>query len=125
MRYLFVAIMIILLPLRGWAGQSMAVDMAAQQLVMAIAVATSAETAPMPPDCPMLAGSGAEMEHTDTAAADLHCDNCNTCQLCLTLGSLTHAPLPAQAFVPFYKPQTLSIQFLSADTAPGHKPPIS
>ena len=35
MRYLLIALMIVLLPLRGWAGNAMAVDMAAQQVFMA------------------------------------------------------------------------------------------
>ena len=63
MRRLLLILMIALLPLRGWAGEMMAVSMAVQQLSVAVAdqksVAKAVEqagspTGAMPADCPML-----------------------------------------------------------------------
>lgn len=124
MRYLFVIIMIALLPLRGWAGHVMAVDMAAQQIRAAQkATATQAEKeniAAMPADCPMLTqAAGAE----NPADSNAHC-SCDTCELCLALASVKDTGLLAATFTPHTAPQAASAGFSSADRATGLKPPI-
>ncbi|MCZ8256917.1 MAG: hypothetical protein O9327_14785, partial [Polaromonas sp.] len=65
MRVLLLALMIALLPLRGWVGNAMAVDMAAQQVAMApqaaLVAEAGAEASAMPDDCPMF-GKASEKE---------------------------------------------------------------
>lgn len=124
MRYLFVALMIALLPLRGWAGHVMAVDMAGQQIkATQKAVAPQAETdaiAVMPADCPMLAQAGADNQ----AVSHANC-SCDTCELCLALASVKDPGFFQATFTPHTIPQPGSAGFSNADRAPGLKPPIS
>ncbi len=130
MRHLMLALMIVLLPLRGWAGQTMALDMAAQQVMTAsVGSATHhavADTA-MPPDCAMVTQGSASLETdtTDVSASGQHCDSCNSCQLCLTWAAVSHAVTPGPAFLPWAKSLAPVTRFLSANIAPDQKPPIS
>ncbi|MBC7608673.1 MAG: hypothetical protein H7228_03710 [Polaromonas sp.] len=124
MRYLFVIIMIALLPLRGWAGHVMAVDMAGQQIAVAQkAVATHASKdsiVAMPADCLMLAQVGADK---DSVTSNAHC-NCDSCELCLALASVKDTGFLAATFTPHTAPQASSAGFSSADRATSLKPPI-
>ncbi len=124
MRYLFVIIMIALLPLRGWAGHVMAVDMAGQQIAAAQqAVTNLAEKnsgTAMPADCPMLDQADAD----DSAGSNANC-SCDTCELCLALVSVKDTGLLAFTFTPYTTPQAASAGFSSADRATRLKPPIS
>ena len=122
MRYLLIALMIVLLPLRGWAGNAMAVDMATQQVLMA--QASAASTAAMPADCPMHLQTVADKAE-QASPASAHCHSCDTCQLCLALASWTHAAWPADAMNRPGAPLLAGNCFRSADTAAGFKPPIS
>ena len=128
MRYLFIALMIVLLPLRGWAGNAMAVDMAAQQVSMAqTSVArTAAMTAAsaMPADCPM------HMQALDDKAdqdgtTKLYCHSCDTCELCLALASWTHTAWAAGAMSRPAAPLLMANDFRSAAATASFKPPIS
>ena len=132
MRYLLIALMIVLLPLRGWAGNAMAVDMAGQQVLMAQASATS--TAVMPADCPMhlpavnekaVDGKLAEGDPDQTSTAGAHCHSCDTCQLCLALASWAHTTWTAGTVSPPTAPLLAGRDFHSADPAASFKPPIS
>lgn len=123
MRYLLIALMIVLLPARGWVGHAMAMDMAAQQVVMA-QTAVSAELAAMPEDCPMHAEAAGLMDKP-AETASTHCNSCDTCELCLALASFSWIDVPAQAFAPQAGPATHGSRFSSADNVPGIKPPIS
>lgn len=128
MRHLLIALMIVLLPLRGWAGSAMAVDMAAQQVLMAQASAAGtaamvAESA-MPADCPMHLQTVADNAE-QTTPASAHCHSCDTCQLCLALASWTHTAWPAGAMNRPGAPLLAGNYFRSADTAASFKPPIS
>lgn len=130
MRHLFLIVMIALLPVRGWAVDSMAVSMAARQLNAIESVTTEAintgvkgqfdsETqATMPTDCPM------QVQAADKAGAGV-CHGCNTCQLCMAV--VTGYPMtPVGATsLPQATPAIGSISFSSAEPAPGFKPPIS
>ncbi|MFI5444870.1 hypothetical protein [Polaromonas sp. UC242_47] len=123
MRYLLIALMIVLLPARGWVGHAMAMDMAEQQVIMAQS-AVSAELNAMPEDCPMFAQAGDMMDKpAETAGA--HCNSCDTCELCLALASFSWNDVPAQAFAPQAGPLAHGSRFSSADSGPGIKPPIS
>jgi hypothetical protein len=126
MRVLLFALMIALLPVRGWVGNAMAVDMAARQVVQAqqgIPNAESgAEASAMQEDCPM----HAQASEVKTPTADgAHCNACNTCELCLALASFTWPGLQAAGFTPHAEPLAGGSHFASADRASGFKPPIS
>ncbi|MES2941753.1 MAG: hypothetical protein V4772_02660 [Pseudomonadota bacterium] len=125
MRYLIVIIMIALLPLRGWAGHVMAVDMASLQVAAAKKAAASQAAndiiAAMPADCPMLAQAGADEEPATSSA---HC-SCDTCELCLALASVKDSGFFQAVFTPHTAPRAANTGFSSADRSAGLKPPIS
>jgi hypothetical protein len=130
MRHLLLALMIALLPVRGWVGNAMAVDMASQQVVMAQSMAQdaamNAESA-MPADCPMHAQAAAD-ESSDAnqkTGAGTHCNGCNTCELCLALASFTWADPPTSPFTPHAAPLSQGTRFSSADSVSSLKPPSS
>lgn len=118
MRFLLIALMIVLLPLRGWAGNAMTIEMATQQVFKAQASAVA-----MPADCPLqaqaLAGNAAETNPTS-----MQCHSCDTCQLCLALASSTHTAWSADSIDPPGAPLLVSNAYRSAHTAAGYKPPI-
>jgi hypothetical protein len=115
---LFVLLMILVLPLRGWAGDVMGVQMAASGLP------TSAVAA-MPADCAMhsmhvLAGGD------DTAAAHAAgTDACASCDLCLPMAELASLRFDVLAFGAHAAPPAHGVAFFSASPARALKPPIS
>ncbi len=120
MRHVFLVLLIALLPVRGWVGNAMALDMAAQQ-----AVAVSAASA-MPADCPMHAAMAEQNgDNSPQDSAGAHCSDCDTCQLCLALASFTWTDRPAGAGSRHAGPLDSGLRFSSADSASGLKPPIS
>ena len=142
MRRLFLILMIALLPVRGWVGDVMAVEMsmvmAAQNEIATESVASyahstgargqfdSENTAPAYAECPGHAGAApADMVATADNATNGHCNTCGVCQICHTVAlATTVAQYPADP-----KPDALpfigSTRFASAVTALGQKPPIS
>lgn len=124
MRYLFVILMIALLPLRGWAGHVMAVDMAAQQITAAQHAATAQAqndaASRMPADCPMLSQS----DDDGAGKSSAQC-NCDTCELCVALASAKEAGFFEATFTRRSAPQVANAGFSSADHSTGLKPPIS
>ena len=141
MRHLLVALMIALLPVRGWMGNAMAIDMAAgmamQQHVMAQtsnggatpvsgSSAASMTTAAMPEDCPMGAqnqdGKSVEGEQAGETAASC---NCNSCELCLALATYTFPTMATATFTPHAEPPSHGTRFSSAERVFSLKPPIS
>lgn len=130
MRYLLLALMIALLPVRGWVGNAMAIGMASQQVAMAQASSVDAATNPdlaMPADCPMHAQAVSDQaaDTDQTAAAGLHCNGCDTCQLCLALASLTWTRVAANPPIPDAAPLANASRFSDADSVASLKPPIS
>lgn len=112
-------LMIALLPLRGWAVEHMAVQMAAGSLAAAVG---EVQAAAMPADCPMmeLAFLPGERDQSDALGAK----SCPTCQLCM---GLAVEVLPAAAVVfmpPATRPGVETASFASADLVQPHKPPI-
>lgn len=137
MRLLLVALMIALLPTRGWLGDAMAVDMAMQQIVMTQSSASGktllfgrdaalATSAAMPEDCPMSAqhqgGKSVEDGQADETLASC---NCNSCELCLALASLAFPTMATAAFTPHAEPLSHGNRFSSAERVFSLKPPIS
>jgi hypothetical protein len=120
-RYLLLALIITLLPLRGWVGNAMAVDMASQQ---AQARADVQGSPAMPEDCPMHAQAGAEAAG-DPLAAAAHCTDCDTCELCLALASFVWPTVALASFPPHAGPPSAGHPFSSAESIARLKPPIS
>ena len=81
-RFLTIAVMLVLLPLRGWKGDVMAVNMAANAVVQAN-MGSMTSQATMSADCAV---------HTQPSIDDepvTHCDKCDTCKLCPAVANLT------------------------------------
>ena len=142
MRHLILAVMIVLLPLRGWVGDAMATGMAssswklgteqhqtATKLVADHAHSAGAADHIDPPtvqqvsaaanaDCFSHSGAG-------EASADAHCSTCTVCQVCHTVA--LSPPFIGQSPVlnPIAPPHSPVAIFASADPAHGQKPPIS
>ena len=137
MRLLLVAFMIALLPIRGWMGDAMAVDMAMQQVVMTQnsasgkslgsgADAALATSAAMPEDCPMSAQhEGGKSVGDDQADETVASCNCNSCELCLALASLIFPTMATAAFTPQGEPPSHGTRFSNAERVFNLKPPIS
>lgn len=126
MRVFLLALMIALLPVRGWVGNAMAVDMAAQSAAT-VQAASLNPLANMPEDCPMHAQQSGTADTADQQGgpATAQCKGCDTCQLCLALAAITWINLPDSPFVPNATLQDSGNRFSSADRLPGVKPPIS
>ena len=124
MRHLLLILMIALLPLRGWASESMAVSMAMQQLV--VAQNQAAGDTGMPADCPLF-GKASEKSATEANSGSISplCNGCTTCQLCMALVTSYPPMLGAAIELPHAQRLTISASFASAERAPGFKPPIS
>ena len=142
MRHIVLALMIALLPLRGWAGDVMATQMAASAIsIEAVVIKTAAvnalemgeqgsfahqkqnfESSNAPSDCHEQLGV-----HSDTvnASNSEHCATCPACQVCHTVAL---SPPSLNVTISFTSPQagpTSASTFTSADTALGQKPPIA
>ncbi|NTV85214.1 MAG: hypothetical protein HGA21_00555 [Burkholderiaceae bacterium] len=140
MRQLILALMIILLPLRGWMGDVMAMD-AAMETQVAIhsfadggqpapgSVPSAASSGPVslaggPVHCPDHASAPDKGTNPDGDAA-AHGQACTVCQVCHTVAISADAVLLAALPLPVLAPATSFHRFTSALPAPGLKPPIS
>ena len=140
-RHLLLALMIALLPVRGWMGNAMAIDMAVnmtlQQALMTQGSTENATpasggnavlqaSAAMPEDCPMSAqnqdGKFVEGEQAGETAASC---NCNSCELCLALATFTFPTMATATFTPHAEPPSHGTRFSSAERVFSLKPPIS
>ena len=137
MRYFVLAIMIFLLPLRGWAGDVMATQMAGSALAIEKGASRAHETgakasfhqekqainiSPVVPDC-----HEQVVSHSDTANAPTndHCNTCAACQSCHTVALSHTSPEIATSFNRPQVRQVIASRFTSADAALGQKPPIT
>ena len=146
-RFLFLALLLVLLPLRGWAGNVMAINMAAGMATAAAATAerhaqadNAASQSAMPADCPMhtqiLAAGASGDSRTDLtneaaarAGADASdqaafCTSCDTCELCLAVANPAVATLALSQIAKRSAPMACSTSFTSAASASNLKPPI-
>ena len=142
MRHLILALMIALLPLRGWTGDVMATQMAVSAVsieVVAIEAGASnaheiGEAASFIHQKQMFESSNVMFvcheqlgSHSDTANASdsEHCTTCPACQVCHTVAL---SPPSLDVNISFASPQlgqTSASIFTSADAALGQKPPIA
>ena len=142
MRHLVLALMIALLPLRGWAGDVMATQMAVSAIAIeSIAIEAGAsdaheiggkasfihqkqmfESSNVTSDCHEQLGSHPNTANTTNSE---HCATCPACQVCHTVAL---SPPSLDVTISFASPQlgqsSASI-FTSADAALGQKPPIA
>jgi hypothetical protein len=125
MRTLFLALMIALLPLRGWVGDVMAVELAQQSMAgahqamsaMADCHEGHAGHAPMAQAAPQAQPDG---EHT---TAD--CSTCTVCQICHSVALASVLPQLPGTTLPMAAPRASQPQYASAERVQGDKPPIS
>jgi hypothetical protein len=150
MHRLFLILMIALLPLRGWVGDVMAVEMTSKTLVateyvanynyqtLATGHSSNEKAAQTHAECPGhaglpvgpatdLIGAAVPAEAAENAndAANEHCNTCGTCQICHSVALASSPAWMPPSFTPLALPSGSSIQFASALTALSQKPPIS
>ena len=135
MRLLILALMIVLLPLRGWAGDVMAVEMSSHSIAITSGAASAHKMAAATsfdhqntavPDCHGAARSQAGVDQTATGAADEgHSANCQACQACHALALSPPATAVAGFLSLTQLLPTRVAAFTSAAAALGQKPPIS
>jgi hypothetical protein len=120
MRRLLVLFMIVLLPLRGWAGDLMSVQMA-----MSNSVSASMDAA-MSPGCPMHSEASQDDSGPDADGSQSQggMKNCVSCGLCVPIAELAHVRFDDVAFAGHAQPVIGAAQFVSASLAPTVKPPI-
>ena len=124
MRILILAFAILLLPLRGWLGDAMAID----------AMHAPAAAVQAVPDNGHAMHDMAGMSHDAHAAHDVHgtqqvdpdCQStCADCQLCHSVAMTVWPALATVMEAPRAAPTFSTTAFASAEPAPGFKPPIS
>ncbi|SFC49117.1 hypothetical protein SAMN05216344_11949 [Polaromonas sp. OV174] len=136
---LMIALMIALLPLRGWVGDAMAMEMALTQLQSPqhamSSMASPAHEVGMDAHA-MQQASAAEAPHAMTLAHDCagddashaasaHCESCSVCQTCHTVALSPAVADASRVFSAPTMPRLAAAPFASADAALSHKPPIS
>ncbi|MEO5795280.1 MAG: DUF2946 family protein [Rhodoferax sp.] len=132
MRRFFLILMIALLPLRGWVGEAMAMEMLAQQSNAIQNIASSAEDTSasshfyveMQADHAPCPGHAESAEHA-TDGSTSHCGTCPLCQMCHTVAAPAPWALPSPLWLGHAQPATGHARFASAPAAFALKPPIS
>lgn len=140
MRHIFVILMIALLPLRSWAGDLMAVDMATQHINAISFIANSAyevgttgtfdknQAADPGSECPghvATASSPISVVNAADTTADGHCSTCGVCQICHVVALAPTTVRLAPTFISSTVAPFGGTRFTSALSALGLKPPIS
>ena len=127
---------ILLLPLRGWLGDAMALDAAHASVQATAAVPMQHVMHDMHGMQGMQGADGAdeasEAEATVSAAPGSHPANaahdcqsaCTDCQLCHSIAVAVWPEVPMLDAAPRETPASLSVAYVSAEPAPGFKPPI-
>jgi hypothetical protein len=118
---LLVILLVMLIPLRGWSAERMVIQMAYSQTVAEVADAQMSMDG-MPADCPMLAQAESKSDKSTSPAKGFV--GCQTCQLCMTLGSFSFPQIQISAHRTEVRPDFSRARFSSADLALQVKPPI-
>jgi hypothetical protein len=119
---LLVILLVMLLPLRGWSAERMAIQMTQSQAIVEVAGA-QVSVAAMPADCPMLAQPASSETEESPSPSKSHA-GCQTCQLCMTLAAPSVPPIHLLAYERQAHPASASASFISADLPRQVKPPI-
>ncbi len=140
MRTLLLALMIALLPIRGWLGDAMAVEMVRHSLpTVASLVSETSSSGAMAAEahCHGAMGADSSMDamadptgshdsSNDNGADHQGCGTCTACQVCHTVALGGMPPLIDTVHsAPQAPPAAHATRFASAEPAPGLKPPIS
>lgn len=140
MRVFVLALAILLLPLRGWIGDAMALGVGQQQLHRQHAqLALEADVHATHGGSSAVADHAARhdaahdhmsQDHAAHEAAPQQAPNdcqstCGNCQLCHTVAMTLPPELPMLTGAPRLAPACRPSAFASAELAPGVKPPIS
>jgi len=126
MRLFVVLLLVALTAVRSWAGDVMAIQMAAPAPMAAVV----AQAAPHE-DCagahthPAASDHQTPMQPAATSNTQDHCVNCATCQACFTVALVAPAIFGTQPAPSHAIPQTPVARYTSAVLALGQKPPIS
>lgn len=120
-RIVLLFLLIALTPLRSWAGDAMAIQMARQSAVLNVALVGYEDTAHT--DCHEQATGIADTPQATPVQE--HCATCASCQACSTMALAFPVMQSAVQALPYSLPQALRVHFTSAVIAQGHKPPIS
>jgi hypothetical protein len=118
---LLIILLVMLLPLRGWSAERMAVQMAPSLAIVEVAEVVISMDG-MPIDCPMLGQSVSK--DGKSSSSSLGKSSCQTCELCMALASLTLPQNHLLTYVRQAHPMPTSSSFISADLAPQVEPPI-
>jgi hypothetical protein len=130
MRVLIIVLLLVLTPLRGWAADSMAVQMATQGM----GEHTEAQASEANVADPSIHCAGMADHHADALAADGDedvaqggepCNNCAACQVCATVALITPSLVSTASPQVHHLPWAALPTFSSAELAPSQKPPIS
>jgi hypothetical protein len=114
--------LILLLPLRGWAVDGMALHLGFAGSEVTVEALQRSSLA-MPDDCPMLSHDTHSQTSPSSAANDHN--GCQLCELCMPLAALESQNTIVVASHPNAVPATPAPTFASAETARLSKPPIS
>jgi hypothetical protein len=117
---LLVILLVMLLPLRGWSAERMAIQMTQSQAIVEV-IGDRVSMAGMPADCPMIAQTSSEAEKSPTVSKS-H-SGCLTCQLCMSLASPDTSSPHLMAHERQAPPVSISVSFISADLTRQGKPP--
>ena len=146
MRHLLLILMIALLPMRGWVGDVMAMEMAmaAQKLVTIELIANNVystratgqfkgenrsaaqgECAEHAANAAIHSPSVADRASSADDATSGHCNTCGVCEICHSVAMANPMASNPPDFIPHTLPSIGSTRFASALTALSQKPPIS
>lgn len=121
-RFFVVLLLVALLPLRSWAGDAMAIQMAASETQTAV---TSTHQLAEHGNCHEAQAGADTLVAMPDGPTSGHCATCVFCQACFTAAlALPAATTDAQP-LPYALPQADSGRYTSAILAQSHKPPIS
>lgn len=123
MRVLIIILLLVLTPLRGWAADSMAMQMATQGMAKTAAIAISTPAY----HCLEMAQHADDLaDIADVSTSTKHpCSKCAFCQVCATVALLPPVKV-ACVSKPFHAPPWApAVRFANADLSAGQKPPIS
>ena len=126
MRHLFVILMVVLLPLRSWAGDWMAISMSTEVLQGAAAIAVTATYSPSvdTQDCAGHSGSQSDAAEATTVDTD-HCSTCVSCLICHSAAMMDITLISVDAPELHRLTAASASPFASASLADTVKPPIS
>lgn len=119
MRVLVLALAILLLPLRGWLGDAMALD-----VVQPVASVNAAHAAHAMHDMGDMAHADEGEAQQPQAQPDCH-STCTHCQLCHSVALTVWPAMTLLVEAPREAPMFEPAAFASAEPARGFKPPIS